>query len=99
MDLEAKLGVLRQHRLWKCMNKTEVLDEHTETWTINGISSLTSVTVLDQISLDGHATMYTVQVGPNDHWTDLVSGLEDTQLDRPVQELKAEYSRKLTAKI
>ena len=99
LDLEAKLGVLRQHRLWKCMNKTEVLEEHDETWTTNGISSLASVTVLDQAPLDTHATIYTVQVGPNDHWTDLVSGLEDTQLDRPVQELKAEYNRRLTAKI
>ena len=40
MDLENKLKFLRNHKIWKCMNKTEVLEEHSSSWKKNGLSSL-----------------------------------------------------------
>lgn len=40
MDLTKKLQFLREHKVWKCMNKTEVLEEHSSSWTTNGLSSL-----------------------------------------------------------
>ena len=40
MNLENKLKFLRNHKIWKCMNKTEVLEEHSSSWKKNGLSSL-----------------------------------------------------------
>jgi hypothetical protein len=40
MNIEEKMNTLRSHRLWKCMNKTELLAEHNDTWTINGLNNL-----------------------------------------------------------
>ena len=41
MDLKQKLSFLKEHRTWKCMNKTELLAEHHSTWKENGLSNLT----------------------------------------------------------
>lgn len=40
MNLKSKLQFLRENKVWKCMNKTEVLEEHASTWNANGLSSL-----------------------------------------------------------
>ena len=40
MNLPKKLQFLREHKVWKCMNKTEVLEEHSSSWKTNGLSSL-----------------------------------------------------------
>lgn len=40
MNLKNKLQFLRDHKIWKCMNKTEVLEEHSSSWMRNGLSSL-----------------------------------------------------------
>lgn len=40
MDLQEKLGFLRQNKEWKCMTKWECLDEHQTTWKTNGMADL-----------------------------------------------------------
>jgi hypothetical protein len=40
MNLKNKLDFLREHKVWKCMNKTEVLEEHSSSWMQNGLNSL-----------------------------------------------------------
>ena len=40
MNLKSKLQFLRENKVWKCMNKTEVLEEHSSSWDKNGLSSL-----------------------------------------------------------
>jgi hypothetical protein len=39
MNLKNKLDFLRENKVWKCMNKIELLQEHSD-WTQNGLSSL-----------------------------------------------------------
>jgi hypothetical protein len=73
------------------MNKTEVLDEHDSTWQENGLSNL-NYSELQQKQLSEHCVVYQVDVGENDHWTDLVSNELCTQLDTPVETLKARFA-------
>ena len=40
MDLQAKLGFLREHKSWKNYRKTELDEEHKATWRANGLSCL-----------------------------------------------------------
>ena len=40
MNLKSKLQFLRDNKVWKCMNKTEVLEEHSSSWKTNGLESL-----------------------------------------------------------
>lgn len=134
MDLTSKLKVLRAHMVWKCMNKTEVLGEHEDTWKLNGLADLhgqyrilssedlstntpTTHTLVEDNDRDtdkksrntvsisavvtdltststtsscssssrsmkssGSAVKIAVDIGLNNHWTDLVCGIDNTQL-------------------
>jgi hypothetical protein len=101
MSIGEKINVLREHRIWKCMNKTEVLQEHADTWHINGLSDLKYSEISRQyidekgLSEDSTATavIVTVDVHLNEHWTDLVCGVKDTQLDTPANVLKMQYEK------
>ena len=39
MDVTTKIQALHEHKSWKCQYKTELLDEHSSTWSTNGLSS------------------------------------------------------------
>jgi len=92
MTLDEKLSTLRQHNLWKCMNKSEVLLEHAKTWRNNGILTLSNHQLLgSEFSYEGRVIICTVDVGKNDHWTDLVCKLDDTQMNVPVEKLKEQF--------
>lgn len=92
MTIESKLQLLRDHAKWKCMNKREVLDEHENTWQTNGISNL-NYQQLSQTWKNDDCTIITVDVKDNNHWTDLVLGIEDTQLDKSIDQLKNEFKK------
>ena len=91
MTLESKLSFLRGHKKWKCMNKTEVLGEHTDSWKSNGLNSLRFEEISRQVLLP-HCIKITVDVMLNDHWTDLVCGVDDTQLQEPVVILRRKFA-------
>jgi hypothetical protein len=92
MTLQTKLSFLKDHRDWKCMNKNEVLDEHADTWQHNGLSNLRYEEIARRpLDPSARAIKVKVDVGENCHWTDLVCGVDDTQLDTPVEQLKARY--------
>ena len=40
MDLQEKLGFLRDHKDWKNYRKTELDGEHASTWFVNGLRTL-----------------------------------------------------------
>ena len=81
------------------MNKNEVLDEHKDTWQHNGLSNLRYEEIARRpLDPSARAIKVKVDVGENGHWTDLVCGVEDTQLDTPVEELKTRYSEVQQAK-
>jgi hypothetical protein len=71
MDLNEKLGFLRQHKEWKCMVKWEALEEHEKTWKMNGLQDL-NYDVLETTSLDSKtskASKISVDVKLNgNHW-------------------------------
>ena len=92
MDLTNKLNFLRKHRKWKCMNKTEVLEEHSSTWEYNGLKCLQYQEVSREV-LGEYAVKITVDIMLNEHWTDLVCGVEDTQLEETVEQLKERYNK------
>jgi hypothetical protein len=93
MTLQSKLSFLKGHRDWKCMNKNEVLDEHKDTWQHNGLSNLRYEEIARRpLDPSGRAIKVKVDIRENGHWTDLVCGVDDTQLDTPVEVLKARYS-------
>ena len=78
MDLQQKLGFLREHKEWKCMVKWEALDEHKTTWKKNGLADL-NYKVLETASLDKSkkATKVTVDVKLNgDHWSNQKCGVD-----------------------
>jgi len=46
-----------------------------------------------------NATIFTVDVKENNHWTDLVCGVDESQLDKTVEEIKQIFqSRNVIAK-
>lgn len=79
LSLEKKLDVLRSHREWKCMNKNEVLSEHNSTWKNNGLKDLL-YREISRRQMNEHATIITVDLGLNSHWTDKLCGINDTSL-------------------
>lgn len=118
MSLDKKLGFLRTHKLWKCMNKTEVLEENKNSKGQNGLTDLhyqvlTKESLISNLAdvtnnsnscnskiLSGPATVststssayiITVDVELNNHWTDLVCGVDDNQMNVTVEELKIRY--------
>lgn len=94
MDLGQKLKFLKQNPTWKCMNKTEVLQESAtgESWRRNGLSNL-QYNELNRRALNVHSERIIVDVRLNDHWTDLVCHVEDMQYDKKVEDLKAQFDR------
>ena len=93
MTLKGKLDFLRAHKTWKCKNKTEVLAEHETTWTTNGLVGLRYQEIACEL-LNGHCVKVTVDVQVNNHWTDQVCRLEDTQLDQTIDEIKTKFANK-----
>lgn len=91
MSLKSKLDFLRSHKTWKCMNKTEVLAEHDATWRTNGLRVLTYEEIACR-ALTDHCVKVKVDVQVNDHWTDMVCRLDDTQLDQSMDEIKAKFA-------
>ena len=79
MELDTKLKVLRENRLWKCMNKNEVLAEHETTWQVNGLIDL-NYKEIKRIILNDFTIKITVDLLLNNHWTDDRSGIDDSQL-------------------
>ena len=111
MTLESKLSFLRSHKLWKCMNKTELLEEcrqenseiekqfienkATKSRDItlkNGLSDLT-YDIISQEPFKNYTNniIITVDIHLNNHWTDLVCGVDDNQLTLSPAELKTRF--------
>jgi hypothetical protein len=40
MDAATKGKGLHEHKSWKCQHQSELLNEHSSTWSTNGFSSL-----------------------------------------------------------
>jgi hypothetical protein len=80
MGIKEKLAFLRANQgVLKCMNKTEVLQEHEATWKKNGLFDL-HYTEISREALNDACTKVTVDVGLNGgHWTDDRSGIKDSQ--------------------
>ena len=93
MTLNDKLNFLREHKVWKCMNKVEVLAEHESTWSQNGLCNL-SYKELSSTILNDHSVMIKVDVLLNDHWSDYVCDLSNKQLELSVNELKQKMIEK-----
>lgn len=79
MNLQQKLAVLKQHQLWKCMNRYELKDEHEATWRSNGLMDL-SYELLQRTELDRFCSKVTVDVQLNSHWSDNKCGIDDEQM-------------------
>jgi len=79
MNLQQKLAVLKQHKVWKCMNRYELKNEHETTWQSNGLSNL-SYKVLLRTELDRFCSKVTVDVQLNGHWSDDRCGIDDEQM-------------------
>lgn len=77
MTLESKLNFLRVNKVWKCLNKNEVLEEHASTWKTNGLSDL-KYNELSRVNLNDHCVKVRVDLLLNNHWTDSKSGINDT---------------------
>mmetsp|Transcript_4046 Transcript_4046/g.7659 ORF Transcript_4046/g.7659 Transcript_4046/m.7659 type:complete len:348 (+) Transcript_4046:230-1273(+) len=84
MNVEEKMKVLKGNKEWKCNMKWEVLEEHKDTWSTNGLSSLTySEEGRVPLGDSGKAVKVTVDVGLNGgHWTDGKSGVDDVSYEK-----------------
>ncbi len=86
MELTEKIKFLGDNELIKCMNKDEVLNEHKEFWTENGISAFklrNEFTVLDAVYLGDYCIKITVELALNgNHWTDNKCGETDEQYEK-----------------
>jgi hypothetical protein len=90
MTLEQKLANLKDNSIWKCMNRKEVLDEHSESWTTNGLKDL-NYEVINTRYITEYCVRILVDVKLNNHWSDLACGIDDTQLDESVDSLRARF--------
>jgi hypothetical protein len=97
MTLQTKLDFLKQNKIWKCMNKTELLGEHNSTWKTNGIIDL-NYTEEKRININDNCIIFTVDVLINEHWTDLVCGIDNTQLEVEVNVLKSDFLKLKSSK-
>lgn len=79
MNLHQKMGVLRRFKEWKCMVKDELLGQHSETWTTNGLNTLSFVTEesLGHGVNDRRHTHIVVDVGFNNDSSDDKSDEDD----------------------
>lgn len=93
MTLNDKLNFLREHKVWKCMNKVEVLAEHESTWSENGLCNL-SYKELSSTALNDYAVMIKVDVSLNGHWSDYVCDQSNRQLELSVNDLKQKMLEK-----
>ena len=78
MQIGEKIQLLKRNVEWKCMMKTELLDEHSDTWKKNGLADL-RYNVLKQKPLDDQkkSTKITVDVKLNgDHHSNKASGVD-----------------------
>lgn len=92
MTLHDKLGTLWENRVWKCMNKTEVLDEHATTWQANGLNNL-KYSELYRSWLNDNSLVVHVDVELNQHWTDLVCQSNSRQMEESAAVLKARFEQ------
>lgn len=72
-DLETKLQELRSQPQIKCMHKIELLQEHTNSWKANGLSSFSHREEFRIVKVDcptPYSIKITVDLMLNDHWTD-----------------------------
>jgi hypothetical protein len=94
-SLEEKIEFLRSNATLKCMNKTEVLDEHEQSWITNGLSSLAYAEVgRVRVGSDTAGSVkITVDVGLNGHWTDLVCANDERQRSVHPDQAKAEWAK------
>ena len=92
MNLNEKINHLKANRVWKCMNKNEVLDEHTVSWKANGLSNL-KYKELSRSEINQYAVVINVDVMLNHHWTDLVCDENNSQLDHSVDEIKSKFNK------
>ena len=68
-----------QHKLWQCMNRYELKDEHETSWRSNGLIDL-SYELLKRTELDRFCSKVTVDVKLNGHWSDCMCGVDDKQM-------------------
>ena len=84
MDLQSKLQFLKGQELLKCMNRKEILSEHSSTWQSNGLSSFKLHPEFKIVDKRYHGNdfcvIYTVELALNhNHWSDQRSGETDRQ--------------------
>ena len=96
LDLEEstlvqKLQFLKNNATLKCMNKVEVLAEHAHTWTKNGLSTLTYKEVR-RVRAAG-STKITVDIGLNEHWTDIVCSNDEKQRSIQPDQAKLDWHK------
>ena len=92
MNLKEKINHLKANRVWKCMNKNEVLEEHTVSWKANGLSNLVYKKI-SRSDINQYAVVINVDVMLNQHWTDLVCDENNSQLDLSVDEIKSKFNK------
>ncbi|POM65616.1 Putative beta-1,4-galactosyltransferase [Phytophthora palmivora] len=85
LSLEGKLKVLRTSK-WKCTVKHDLLKEHHRTWKKNGLKNL-YYEYVDADAINEYCTKITITLGPNGHWSDSRSSLE--QPTAPDQDLSS----------
>ena len=79
MTLGEKIGLLKEHKNWKCNLKWEALEEHEATWSTNGLADLrySEEGRTDDLHPSGKVTKVTVDLGLNGtHWTNDKSGVD-----------------------
>ena len=78
MTIQEKLQFLRENKEWKCMAKTEALDEHETTWKINGLADLRYEKLkTEYLDKDKRSSKITVDVKLNgNHWSNEKSGID-----------------------
>jgi hypothetical protein len=66
MNLQEKLKFLKTNQTLKCMNKYELLADHTATWTSNGLKNL-DYKLIDETTLDSNGYKYVVDLLDKEH--------------------------------
>jgi len=89
--LDEKLQFLKRNATLKCLNKKEVLAEHADTWTKNGLSTLAYQEV-GSVRVPGSVKI-TVDIGLNNHWTDMVCSNDERQRSIQPNQAKSEWQK------
>jgi len=98
MDIGTKLKVLKENQSWKCMNKREVLQEGKDTWKEEGLNS-TKFKQWNTLQINPFCQFITVDILQNQHWSDAVCKLEDTQIPPVVAVEENKKVHKVTPKL